>query len=167
MEGLKVPSNCVVLRVPVLNEAVVRSRRILPFHKRADKRLSDIQKPLTLALTAVLKMADEILTASTESRSLDLRQVMGHTVDFIMLLDRAPKQISNEWKERLKPVLNEDIRGLCDKDTTLSEYLFGKNLVGSMREAKENYRISNYRISNSIINTTLSFGWKHRITDRL
>ena len=167
MEGLKVPSNCVVLRVPVLNEAVVRSRRILPFHKRADKRLSDIQKPLTLALTAVLKMADEILTASTESRSLDLRQVMGHTVDFIMLLDRAPKQISNEWKERLKPVLNEDIRGLCDKDTTLSEYLFGKNLVGSMRKAKENYRISNYRISNSIINTTLSFGWKHRITDRL
>ena len=157
MEGLKVPSNCVVLRVPVLSEAVVRSRRILPFHKRADKWLSDIQKSLTLALTAVLKMADEILTASTESRSLDLRQVMGHTVDFIMLLDRAPKQISNERKQRLKPVLNEDIRGLCDKDTTSSEYLFGENLVESVREAKENYRIS-----NSIINTTSSFWGKHR-----
>ena len=58
MEWLKVPSNCTFLRVPVLNEAVARNRRILPFHKRADKWLSDIQKPLTFAMTAVLKMAD-------------------------------------------------------------------------------------------------------------
>ena len=118
MEGLKIPSNCTVLRVPVLNEAVARNRRILPFHKRADKRLSDIQKSLTFATTAMLKMADEILTVSTESRSFDLRQVMGYTVDSITLLGRTHKQISNEWEELLKPVLNEDIRGLCDKDTT-------------------------------------------------
>ena len=144
MEGLKIRSNCTVLRVPVLNEAVARNRRILPFHKRADKRLSDIQKSLTFATTAVLKMADEILTASTESRSLDLRQVMGYTVDSITLLCRAHKQISNGRKER-------------GKDTTSSEYLFGENFVESMREAKENYRIS-----NSIINTTSSFGGKHR-----
>ena len=156
MEGLKVPCNCTVLRVPVLNEVVARNRRILPFHKRTDKRLSDIQKSFTFATTAVLKMADEILTVSTESRSIDLRQVMGYTVESITLLGRAHKQISNERKERLKPVLNEDIRGLCNKETT-SEYLFGENLVESMRETKENYRIS-----NSIINTTSSFWGKHR-----
>ena len=157
MEWLKVPSNCTFLRVPVLNEAVARNRRILPFHKRADKWLSDIQKPLTFAMTAVLKMADKILTASTESRSLDLKQAMGYTVGSITLLNRAQKQISNERKECLKPVLNQNIRGLCDKDTTSSEYLFGENLVESVREAKENYRIS-----NSIINTTSSFGRKQR-----
>ena len=156
MEGLKVPCNCTVLRVPVLNEVVARNRRILPFHKRTDKRLSDIQKSFTFATTAVLKMADEILTVSTESRSLDLRQVMGYTVESITLLGRAHKQISNERKERLKPVLNEDIRDLCNKDTTSSEYLFRENLVENMREAKENYRIS-----TSIINTTSSFGGKH------
>ena len=157
MEGLKVPCNCTVLRVPVLNEVVARNRRILPFHKRTDKRLSDIQKSFTFATTAVLKMADEILTVSTESRSLDLRQVMGYTVESITLLGRAHKQISNERKERLKPVLKDDIRDLCNKDTTSSEYLFGENLVESIREANENYRIS-----NSIINTTSSFGGKHR-----
>ena len=151
LEGLKVPSNCTILRVPVLNEAVARNRRMLTFHKRADKWLPDIQKFLTFAATAVLKMSDEILTVSTESRSLDLRQVMGYTVESITLLGRAHKQISNERKERLKPVLIEDIRGLCNKETT-SEYLFGENLVESMRETKENYRIS-----NSIINTTSSF----------
>ena len=120
MEWLKLPSNFTVLRVPVLNEAVARNRRILPFHKRADKRLSDIQKSLTFATTAVLNMADEILTASTESRSLDLRQAMGYTVDSITLLGRAHKQMSNERKECLTLVLNEDIRGICDKDTTSS-----------------------------------------------
>ena len=144
MEGLKFRSNCTVLRAPVLNQAVDRNRRILPFHKRADKRLSDIQKSLTFATTAALKMVDEILMASTESRSLDLRQVMGYTVDSITLLCRAHKQISNGRKER-------------GKDTTSSEYLFGENFVESMREAKENYRIS-----NSIINTTSSFWGKHR-----
>ena len=35
---------------------------------------------------------------------------MGHTVDSITLLGRAHKQISAERKERLKPVLNEDMR---------------------------------------------------------
>ena len=93
MEGLKVPSNCTVLRVPLLNEAVARNRRILPFHKRTDKRLSNIQKSLTFATTVVLKMADEILTASAESRSLHLRQLMGYTVESITLLGRAHKQI--------------------------------------------------------------------------
>ena len=82
---------------------------------------------------------------------------MGYTVDFIGLLVRAHKQISNERKERSKPVLNEDIRGLCNKDTTSSEYLFGENLVESMREAKDKYRIS-----NSLINTTSSFRGKHQ-----
>ena len=32
------------IRVPILNEAVAKNRKIMPFHKRADKRLSVIQK---------------------------------------------------------------------------------------------------------------------------
>ena len=95
-EGLKVPSKCTVLRVLVLNEAVARNRRIIPFHKREDKRLSDIQKSLTFTRTAVLKMTDEIVTASNESRPLDLRQVMRYTVDSITLLGRAHKQMSGK-----------------------------------------------------------------------
>ena len=73
------------------------------------------------------------------------------------MLGRVQKQMSNEQKESLNPVLNEDIRGLCHKDITSSEYFFGEHVVESMREAKENYRIS-----SSMINTTSSFGGKHR-----
>ena len=38
---------------------------------------------------------------------------MGHTVDSVTLMGRVHKQTSTERKERLKPVLNEDIRTLC------------------------------------------------------
>ena len=44
LEGLKIPVNCSGLRVSVLNEAVTKNRKIMHFHKKADKRLSDIQK---------------------------------------------------------------------------------------------------------------------------
>ena len=61
---------------------------------------------------------------------------MGYTVYFVTLMAKAHKQISAERKERLKPVLNEGIRTLCDKETTDSKYNFGENLLESMKEAK-------------------------------
>ena len=45
-------------------------------------------------------------------------------------MDRAHKQIPAERKRRLKPVLNEDIRILCDKETSDSKYFFWRESVG-------------------------------------
>ena len=81
---------------------------------------------------------------------LTSRKVMGDTVDSVTLMGRARKQISAaERKERLKPVLNEDIRTLCDKETSDSKYIFGENLLETMKEAKESFRISNSLANNS------------------
>ena len=44
LDGLKIPANCSGICVPKLNEAVGKNSKIMRFHKRADKRLSDIQK---------------------------------------------------------------------------------------------------------------------------
>ena len=52
-----------VICVPKLNEAVTKNRKIMPFHKSADKRLSDIQKGLIFATSAVLGIADELILA--------------------------------------------------------------------------------------------------------
>ena len=149
LDSLNVPPNCSGICVPLLNEAEAKNRKIMSFHKRADKRLSDIQKGLIFATSAVLEIADELILAQNEIRPPNLKKVMGHTVDSITLLGRAHKQISAERKERLKPVLNEDIRTLCDKETSDSKYLFGENLLESMKEAKESFRISNSLVNNS------------------
>ena len=46
LDGLKTPAHCSGTCVPMLNEAVAKNRKIMRFHKRADKRLSEIQKGL-------------------------------------------------------------------------------------------------------------------------
>ena len=51
---------------------------------------------------------------------------MGHTVDSVTLMGRVQKQISAERKERLKPVLNEDIRALYGKETSYSKYILAR-----------------------------------------
>ena len=61
---------------------------------------------------------------------------MGHTVDSVTLMRRAHKQISEERKARLKPVLNGDTWALYDKETWDSKYPFEENLPESMKEAK-------------------------------
>ena len=125
LDGLKTPANCSGTCVPMLNEAVAKNRKIMRFHKRADKRLSEIEKGLR----------------KKNSTPPNLRRVKGNTVDSVTLMDRAHKQISAERKRRLKPVLNEDVRILCDKETSDLKYLFGENLLESMKEAKESSRI--------------------------
>ena len=147
LDGLKIPANCSGICVPISNEAVAKNRKIMPFNKRADKRLSDIQKGLIFATSAVLEIADELMLAQNETRPP--KKVMGPTVDSITLMGRVHKQISAERKERLHSVLNEDIRTLCEKETSDSKFIFGENLLQSMKEAKESFRISNSLVNNS------------------
>ena len=137
LDGLKIPANCNGICVPILNEVVAKYRKIMAFHERHDKRLSDIQKGLIFATSAVLEIADELILAQYEIRQPKFKKAMGHIADSITLMGRAHKQISAECKKRLKPVLNEDIRTLCDKETSNSKYLFEENLLESMKEAKE------------------------------
>ena len=144
LDGLKSPASCSGIRVPILNEAVAKNRKFMPFHKRVDKRLSDIQKGLILATSAVLEIADELILGQNENRPPNLRRVMGHTVDSVTLMGRAHKQIPAERKERLKPVLNKDIRTLSDKETSYSKYFFGENLLESMKKLECAYSVVSF-----------------------
>ena len=132
LDRLKIPANCSGICVPILNEVVAKNRKIMPFHKKADNRLSDVQKGLIFAASAVLEIADELILAHNESIPPNLRKVIDHIVDSIILMGRVQKQISADSKEGLKP-----IRALCDKKTSDSKYLFRKNLLESMKGAQE------------------------------
>ena len=57
--------------------------------------------------------------------------------------------MSRKRKERLKSVLCEDARGLCDKDTTNLEFLFSEKLVESLREAKETFKVSRSMVKDN------------------
>ena len=89
LDILKIPANYRDIRVPTVNEAVAKNRKILPYHKRADNRLSDIQKGLIFATSAALEIAEELILAQNESRPPSLRKVMGHTVNSVTLIGRG------------------------------------------------------------------------------
>ena len=63
LDGLNIPTTCSGVCVPILNEAVAKKRKIMPFHKRTDKRLSNIQKGLVFATSIILEIADELILA--------------------------------------------------------------------------------------------------------
>ena len=96
---------------------------------KAEKLCYFIKEPLSvftiLALT-VLEIADELILAHNENRPPNLRKVMGHNVDSVTLMGRAQKEISAERKERLKPVLNKDIRALYGEETSYSKYILAR-----------------------------------------
>ena len=81
LDGLKIPTNCSGMRVPILNEAVAKNRKIMPFYERANKRLSDIQKWLNFATSAVLEIDDELILPQNKNRPPNLKKDVGHTVD--------------------------------------------------------------------------------------
>ena len=63
------------------------------------------------------------------------------------------------------------MRTLCDKETSDSKYLFGENLLESVKEAKESSRTSNSLANNSTSNfqevsyhsgSKRSFGYTNR-----
>ena len=61
----------------------------MQFHKRADKRLSDLQKGLIFATSAVFGIADEFILAQNKNGPLNLRKIMDHNVNSVTLMGRT------------------------------------------------------------------------------
>ena len=60
-ERLKMPSNCNFTKVPKLHEEIANNKKILPYHKQADKRLAEIQKSVSLATSTILQISNAAL----------------------------------------------------------------------------------------------------------
>ena len=54
---------------------------------------------------------------------------------------KATNSLYAERRDPLKPALNEEVQGLCDLESTSSEYFFGENMNESLKLAKENYKL--------------------------
>ena len=166
-ERLLIPNNCEFARVPKLDEAVAQNRKILPYHKRVDRRLSDIQKSIGLATSAILQIANESLKCEKEfESSFDHKKVVSTAINAISSMAKATHSLSAEKRDRLKLALNEEIRSLCDLEPTSSEYLFEENMNESLKLAKENYKLSRNLVStksrNIVAGPSSRAGFKRR-----
>ena len=109
-ERLIIPNNCEFVRVPKRNEAVAQNRKTPPYHKRVDRRLSDIQKSISLATSAILQIANETLKCQKESESsFNHKKVVITATDIISFMAKATHSLSAKRRDRLKPALNEEV----------------------------------------------------------
>ena len=162
-----IPNNCEFVKVPKLNEAVAQNRKIIPYHKRVDRRLSDIQKSISLTASAILQIANESLKCLRESESsFDHKKVVSTAIDAISFMAKATHSLSTESKDHLKPALNAKVRSLCDLEPPSSEYCFGENMTESLKLAKENYKLSqnlvNTKSRNKVAGASSRAGFKRR-----
>ena len=75
------------------------------------------------------------------------KKVVSTAVDAISFMAKATHSLSVEMTDRLKPVLNKEVRSLCDMEPTPSEYLFRENMNESLKSTKENNKLSHNLVS--------------------
>ena len=95
-----------------------------------------------------MKIENESLKYQEEfESSFDHTKVVSTAIDVISFIAKAAHFLSAERIDGLKPSLNEELWSLCDLKPTPSEYLFGENMNGSLKLAKENYKLSQNFVS--------------------
>ena len=107
---LFISNNCEFVRVLKLDEAVAQNRKILSYHKRVDRRLSDIQKSISLATSAILQIANESLKCQKEfESSCDHKKVVRTAIFAISLMAKFTHSLSAESRGRLKLAQHEEV----------------------------------------------------------
>ena len=95
-----------------------------------------------------MQIANASLKCQKESESLFYhKKVVRTAIDAISFMAKSTHSLSAEKRDRLKPALNEELRDMCDLQTTSSAYLFGENMNGSLKLAKEYYKLSQNLVS--------------------
>ena len=104
-ERLNMPSNCnfAVSKVSKLSEGIANNKKSLTYHKREDKRLTDIQKSISLAISPMLQMSNVL---QCQQQPFELKKFVSLSIDVITVLGTANHPISAERKDELKPALN-------------------------------------------------------------
>ena len=135
------PENCEEFLIPPVNcELYVK---LHPYHKRQDKKLTDIQETLLCSTTAVANMANLVLEEDKQSRMADTKAIVTHALNATILMGNIHSKLNNKRKELIGKTLPADIKEVCSAQREVINQLFGDDLGKAVREAKELNKLSN------------------------
>ena len=135
------PENCEELLIPPINRELYV--KLHPYHKRQDKKLTDIQETLLCATTAVANIANLVLEADKQSRIVDTKAIVTHALNATTLMGNIHSKLNNKRKELIGKTLPEDIKEVCSAQREVTTQLSGDDLGKAVREAKELNKSSN------------------------
>ena len=136
---MAVPENCEYIKVPLLNDDILKNKNIHYYYNRNDTKYADMQQLLTQACTAVINIANNCLEADKSNIIVESRALVTKAADAITILGKLNTMLTNERKTRLKPALSESYQSLCDQDFSQSVYLLGDDLPEELRKAKSRH----------------------------
>ena len=124
------PGNCSSLVVPKINKELWNNSSISKNTKEQDRMYQTAQKYLTQGLIPLVQLLQNMLK-DKEPENFKLAR------DSFQMLAYAHRDLSNLRRQRLKMVVAEKYRPLCNDSTTLSENLLGDDLEKQIRTLDE------------------------------
>jgi len=140
-ETYKRPGNCKVLTAPMTNPEIWKTLR--SHAKRTDVRMTNIQKNVAKATIAIARCADKLASESAGEG----KEALSNLTDAMVLLGHTHKSLSQQRRDLQRYALPVDFRALCDSSvstgtTTASDWLYGDDIKTSLKEAREQRRLT-------------------------
>jgi hypothetical protein len=85
-------------------------------------------------------MLTELRDATKSGQVVNIDKLKELALDGITLAGNASYELSMRRREELKQVINPMYRGLCSRNTPVSEMLFGKDMNNTMKQVAEAYK---------------------------
>ena len=125
------PENCNGLTVPKVNKELWNTTSLAKSSKDRDKTYQTAQKYLNQGLIPLVQLIDNLLKGKETESNFRLAR------DSFQLLAYAHRDLSNLRRQRLKAVVAEKYRPLCNDSTPLTENLLGDDLEKQIKTLDE------------------------------
>ncbi|CAL8080391.1 unnamed protein product [Orchesella dallaii] len=133
-KGIKIPENCKVFRVPKVNPEIWQNLRTRA--RISDIKLQQVQYSLSASLTTIALMSDEIAKSSRQMPKDIVTKLLKMGMDGANLIGSQMQDLSYRRRQELKPFVNPEYSGMCGAKIPVGEFLFGDNLVETMKSTK-------------------------------
>ena len=129
------PENCKALVVPKINKELWNTSSLAKIIKDEDKEYQLAQRYLNQGMIPLVQLLENMLTEKNVENNFKLAK------DALQLLAYAHRDMSNLRRQRIKTVVTEKYRPLCNESTQLTENLMGDKLEKQIKTMDEMQKV--------------------------
>ena len=129
------PENCSGLVVPKINKELWNTSSLAKVIKDEDKEYQLAQRYVNQGMIPLVQLVENMLTETNMDKNFKLAK------DALQLLTYAHRDMSNLRRQRIKTVVTEKYRPLCNESTPLTENLLGDELEKQIKTMDEMQKV--------------------------
>ena len=129
------PENCNALVVPKINRELWNTSSLAKIIKDEDKEYQLAQRYLNQGMIPLIQILENLLTEKNVENNFKLAK------DSLQLLAYAHRDMSNLRRQRIKTVVTDKYRPLCNESTPLTENLLGDELEKQIKTMDEMQKV--------------------------